>query len=82
MDDITVCENCLLVYGLINKCPHCNHINPGSLKTLLIKYIQYIRGCEGTDFISPIDERWFSDVKFTDDEWELLKILAAEANDA
>lgn len=42
------------------------------LATVLSKYIQYIRDVEGTDYILIHDERYASDVKFTDEEWQLL----------
>lgn len=42
------------------------------LAIVLSKYIQYIRDVEGTDYILIHDERYASDVKFTDEEWQLL----------
>jgi hypothetical protein len=46
------------------------------LAAVLSKYIQYIRDVEGTDYILIHDERYVSDVKFTDEEWKLLTEVA------
>lgn len=46
------------------------------LAAVLSKYIQYIRDVEGTDYILIHDERYASDVKFTDEEWQLLTEVA------
>ena len=45
-------------------------------KALLKKYIQYIVDVEGSDYIEPHDNRAFSDVRFTNEEWEKLKEIA------
>ena len=46
------------------------------LATVLSKYIQYIRDVEGTDYILIHNNRYASDVKFTDEEWNLLTEVA------
>lgn len=52
----------------------------GSVNTLLAevlsKYIKYIRDVDGTDYILVHDERYASDVKFTDEQWQLLTDVA------
>ena len=56
------------------------------MKALLKKYIQYIKDIEGTDYIhmQGIDyaysknDNYMSDVKFTKEEWEILKSLSKE----
>lgn len=35
---------------------------------------------EGTDFISMHDNRYTSDVKFTDEEWQMLEKISEEVN--
>lgn len=45
-------------------------------KSLLLKYIEYIGDCEGVDYITDLDNRHMSDVKFTDDEWGVLEKLS------
>jgi hypothetical protein len=47
-------------------------------RTLLIKYIAYIRDVEGTDYIDPHDERWASGVAFTTEEWGVLQSVHDE----
>lgn len=47
---------------------------------LLKKYIAYIVQCEGIDYIDPIEYRYQSEVKFSDEEWSELEKLA-EADD-
>jgi hypothetical protein len=44
-------------------------------KEILRKYIIHVGQCEGTTFISKINSKWYSDVKFTDEEKEELKKL-------
>lgn len=44
-------------------------------KELLKKYIEYVGGCEGINFIDELDQRHISDVKFTDEEWKELNNL-------
>lgn len=46
------------------------------LFSVLSKYIQYIKEVEGTDYILIHDERHISNVKFTDEEWQLLTEVA------
>lgn len=45
-------------------------------KRLLKKYIEYIKTCEDNDFINIVDQRDYSDIEFTEDEWEELEELA------
>jgi len=45
-------------------------------KALLKKYVQYIVDVEGSDYIEPHDNRSFSKVRFTDEEWNKLKEIA------
>ena len=45
-------------------------------KELLIKYIEYIGCAEGVDFITNCDRRDYSDIKFTEEDWEELNKLA------
>ncbi len=46
-------------------------------QTLLLKYIRYIRDCEGIDFIDPIEYRHMSDQEFTYEEWAELQRMSA-----
>lgn len=39
---------------------------------LLSKYINYIREVEGVDYVLDLDQRGICDVKFSDEEWDLL----------
>jgi hypothetical protein len=57
-----------------------NSTNTFSLYAVLSKYIQYIKDVEGTDYILIHDERYMSDVKFTDDEWKILTDIATKLN--
>jgi len=56
----------------------------GSVNTLLAevlsKYIKYIRDVDGTDYILVHDERYASDVKFTDEQWQLLTDVAKKCD--
>lgn len=45
--------------------------------SLLKKYIMHVDSCEGTDFISNLNDA-HSDVRFTDDEIKTLEMLADE----
>ncbi len=56
-----------------------NITNP-VLYAVLSKYIQYIKDVEGTDYILIHDERYMSDVKFTDAEWKILTDMATALN--
>lgn len=47
-----------------------------SYKSLLIKYVRYIRSVEGVDFITACDSRGQSDEEFTDEEWEALNAIS------
>lgn len=44
-------------------------------KELLIKYLEYVHNCEGTDFVSSTPYR-LADEFFTEKEWEELRNLA------
>ena len=44
----------------------------------LKKYVQYINDVEGTDYITIHDQRPFSDVDFTSEEWGLLKEISKQ----
>jgi hypothetical protein len=46
------------------------------LAAVLSKYIQYIKDVEGTDYILIHDNRYASNVEFTDEEWQLLTEVA------
>lgn len=50
------------------------------LRELLKKYMQYVEDCEGANFVTDLDRRYTSEVKFTDEEWSLLKTISAEIN--
>jgi len=50
------------------------------LSSVLSKYIQYIKEVEGSDYILIHDERHSSEVKFTDEEWQLLTELAKKSS--
>ena len=50
------------------------------LYTVLEKYVGYVMDAEGTDFISIHDNRYMSDVKFTDEEWEILEKISEKVN--
>lgn len=41
-------------------------------KKILVKYVQYVRDVEGTDFVVEHDNRHASDVDFTETEWAWL----------
>ena len=60
---------------MLNEKQNGNNTN-AVLATVLSKYIQYIRDVEGADYILTHDERYASDVKFTDEEWQLLAEVA------
>ena len=47
----------------------------------LKKYVKYINDVEGADYITIHDERPFSDVDFTSEEWGLLKEIMNEMNE-
>lgn len=47
-------------------------------EALLKKFIEYVGDVEGSDFIEPHDQRAFSKVEFTDDEWRTLQRLSRE----
>lgn len=47
-----------------------------SYRSLLEKYIRYVKFAEGTDFISS-GEVWGNEVKFTKEEWRLLNEIAS-----
>lgn len=47
-------------------------MNKALLVVVLQKYIRYVKDIEGSDYISTCDERRMSEVKFTDEEWDLL----------
>jgi len=47
---------------------------------LLEKYVKYIMGCEGSDFIHIHNERHMSYVEFTDKEWDVLKEISKRCN--
>lgn len=49
-------------------------INASYFKDLLARYIKHVRGCEGVDFIETGSA--FSDEKFSEREWNILKELA------
>lgn len=46
-------------------------------KSLLSKYINYVRDAEGADFILSPDRRYMSGVNFSEQEWQELSALAA-----
>ena len=50
------------------------------LYTVLEKYISYVRDVEGTDFISVYDNKYISDVEFTDEEWAILEKISEKVN--
>jgi hypothetical protein len=50
------------------------------LITVLSKYIQYIRDIEGVDYVLDLDQRRYTDVKFTDEEWAILTEAAKNAS--
>ena len=50
------------------------------LYTVLEKYVSYVMDAEGTDFISIHDNRYMSDVKFTDEEWKILEKISEKVN--
>ncbi len=50
------------------------------LYTVLEKYVSYVMDAEGTDFISIHDNRYMSDVKFTDEEWKILEKISKKIN--
>jgi hypothetical protein len=50
------------------------------LYTVLEKYVSYVMDAEGTDFISIHDNRYMSDVKFTDEEWQILEKISEKVN--
>jgi hypothetical protein len=50
------------------------------LRSLLVRYIQHVQGCEGVDYI--VSGSHHADDAFTDDEWRLLETLSAEASAA
>jgi hypothetical protein len=50
------------------------------LYTVLEKYVSYVMDAEGTDFISIHDNRYMSDVKFTDEEWQILEKISGKVN--
>lgn len=43
-------------------------------KALLVKYIEHVTECEGTDFLS--SGWYFDETIFSKDEWELLQELS------
>ena len=45
-------------------------------KELLAKYIAYIVDVEGTDYIDIHDNRYMSDVDFSDSEWRELENIS------
>lgn len=48
-------------------------------RALLGKYIRHVAACEGTAFITEINDPWLGDiVKFTDEEQAALTSLASE----
>jgi hypothetical protein len=57
-----------------------NDINHVLYAVLLEKYVNYIMDCEGTDYIHVHDNRYMSDVKFTDNEWEILEEISKRCN--
>lgn len=46
-------------------------------RALLLQYIRFVRECEGVDFID--SRRSEADVEFTNEEWQELELLSAEA---
>jgi len=50
------------------------------LYTVLEKYVSYVMDAEGTDFISIHDNRYMSDVKFTNEEWQILEKISEKVN--
>lgn len=50
------------------------------MEKLLEKYIQYIKETEGIDYITFHDSRDVCDIKFTKDEWEILKRISKKVN--
>lgn len=50
------------------------------LYTVLEKYVGYVMDAEGADFISIHDNRYMSDVKFTDEEWQILEKISEKVN--
>lgn len=50
-------------------------IKVSSLASALVKYIRYIKELEGIDYIF-IEERCWSTVEFTDEEWDILERAA------
>lgn len=50
------------------------------LYTVLEKYVTYVMDAEGTDFISIHDNRYMSDAKFTDEEWQILEKISEKVN--
>jgi hypothetical protein len=48
---------------------------------LLHRYIRYVGESEGTTFLDHCERRDFSDVKFTDDEWDMLVNLSEKSID-
>lgn len=49
------------------------------MKDLLEKYIKYVFQVEGSDYIQPFKET-FSDVEFTEEEWQILKEISIKVN--
>ena len=49
--------------------------NYNSNSSLIAKYMQYVKDIEGIDFIED-GKHCFSDVQFTDQEWEELELIS------
>lgn len=51
-----------------------------ALRSLLVRYIRHVQGCEGVDYI--VSGNHHDDDAFTEAEWGLLRDLSAEASAA
>ena len=50
------------------------------LYAVLEKYVRYVMELEETDFITIHDNRYMCDVKFTEEEWNILQDISEKVN--